>query len=112
MQANDAVVTAVLTTLLRATVDPRTPVVLHARRVDQARELARWLEAAHGSARTVMLAPAGPGVIEVRLPARLIWPTVMSALRRDDESIAGLAAAPPAAHYSRMAYDPTSDGTR
>jgi hypothetical protein len=112
MRADDAVVTAVLATLLRATVDARTPVVLRSRRAAQARELSRWLAAAHGSARTVVIASAGPSVIEVRLPARLVWPRVTPALRRDDDSIAGLAAARPAAHYSPMAHDPMSDGTR
>jgi hypothetical protein len=112
MRADDAVVTAVLSTLLRATADARTPVVLRTRRLRQAYELAQWLAAAHGSARTVVLAPAGPAEIVVRLPVRLVWPRVTAALRRDDESIAGLAAARPAAHYSPMAHDPMSDGTR
>ena len=112
MQADDAVVTAVLKTLLRATADARTPVVLRSRRVEQARELARWLAAAHGSARTVTLAAAGPAEIVVRLPARLVWPRVVPALRRHDESIAGLAANVPADQYSFMAHVPMSDGTR
>ena len=117
MRADDAVVTAVLSTLLRATADARTPVVLRSRRVAQARELSRWLAAAHGSARTVVLASSAapaesPAEIEVRLPARIVWPSVMPALRRDDESVATLAAAPPAAHYSPMAHAPMSDGTR
>ncbi len=111
MPVDDAVVTAVLTTLLRATADARTPVVLRSRREEQARELSRWLSAAHGSTRTVTLAMAGPAEIEVRLPARLVWPHVKPSLRRHDESIAGLAAAAPATHYSPMAHDTMSDGT-
>lgn len=111
MQSDDAVVTAVLTTLLRATADPRTPVILRSRRVQQARELSRWLTAAHGSPRTVLLANKGSAEIEVKLPARLVWPRVTTALRHRDQFRAGLAAAVPAAHYSPMAHDPTSDGS-
>ncbi len=112
MHADDAVVTAVLTTLLRATADPRTPVVLRSGRAEQARALAMWLADAHGSARTVTLDRIGSAAIEVRLPARLVWPRVTPALRRHDESIAGLAVAAPAAQYSHMAHAPMADGAR
>ena len=111
MRAHDAVVTAVLSTLLRATADARTPVVLRSRRAEQARDLAQWLEAAHGSARTVRMATAGPALIEVRLPARVVWPRVTPAMQRHDESSATLAAAASAAHFSPMTHDPMSSGT-
>lgn len=75
MQAPDAVVIAVLRTLVRATADARVPVVLRTRRPEQAQALAAWLNAAHGSGRLVIASACAPALIEVRLPARMQWPS-------------------------------------
>lgn len=72
--ATHAAVQAVLSTLVRATADERIPVVLRTRRPEQARDLARWLSRAHGSARTVIASHSEAGLIEVRLPSRFDWP--------------------------------------
>jgi hypothetical protein len=104
----DVVLGAVLATLVRATADARTPVVLRTRRPAQADELARWLTRAHGSRREVIAAPHGRGPIVVRLPARIDWP----AIPPDEESIAALPAAAPAAHLSPMAHTSLPRGTR
>jgi hypothetical protein len=69
-----AAVRAVLATLVRATADARVPVVLRTQSVSQARELERWLARAHGSQRVVIASATASGVIEVRLPRRLVWP--------------------------------------
>ncbi len=74
MQAPDAVVTAVLRTLVRATTDARVPVVLRSRRAGQAQRLAAWLTAAHGSRRIVIASTRTRAQIEVRLPVQMRWP--------------------------------------
>jgi hypothetical protein len=74
----DAILSAVLTTLARATVDARVPVILHSRSLEQARALEHWLTAVHGSRRIVVTAAPRQRrtqtEIEVRLPARMAWP--------------------------------------
>jgi hypothetical protein len=85
----NAAVHAVLATLARATVDSLTPVVVRTRRPQQARDLARWLARVHGSDRTVIASVTAPALIEVRLPARLDWHTVLF----HDEMMTALAAA-------------------
>jgi lauroyl/myristoyl acyltransferase len=77
MPVPDAVVTAVLRTLLRATVDAGQPVVLRSRHQAQAEALARWLAQAHGSRRTVIASTTARAPVEVRLPARMRWPRSM-----------------------------------
>ncbi len=67
-------ISAVLSTLLRATMDQGTPVVLRTRRPEQAQELARWLEQVHGSQRIVVPSVTADADIAVRLPARMRWP--------------------------------------
>ena len=76
MHIAPAAVHAVFATLVRATVDHRTTVVLRAPRPAQAAALARWLTAAHGSQRLVIASRHTPAEVEVRLPARLVWPPV------------------------------------
>lgn len=78
MHQGPAVITAVLSTLLRATVDAQIPIVLRTRRVAQAHELAAWLAASHGSGRVVIPSVTASGAIEVRLPARMVWPRPVS----------------------------------
>jgi hypothetical protein len=95
MLQGPTVITAVLSTLVRATVDAQTPVVLRTRRVEQARELAQWLEQAHGSRRVVIPSATASGAIEVRLPARMTWP---APVRRGDSPSPPLASTGPAAH--------------
>ena len=104
---HDAAIHAVLATLARATVDSCTPVVLRTRQPQQARDLAGWLARVHGSDRTVIASVTEPALIEVRLPARLRWPTVLH-----DEMMTALAAAGSAAHLSAMAYHTSPAGTR
>jgi hypothetical protein len=76
MHATHAAVMAVLSTLVRATADPRVTVTFRTTSPGQAHELARWLAAAHGSPRRVIA--SGEDVrsaeILVRLPRRMIWP--------------------------------------
>jgi hypothetical protein len=79
MPVPDAVVTAVLRTLLRATVDAHQPVVLRSRHQAQAEDLARWLAQAHGSRRTVIASITARAPVEVRLPVRMRWPRSMDA---------------------------------
>jgi hypothetical protein len=108
MRYSEAVVSAVLATLLRATVDAGVPVVLRTRRAAQAHDLARWLERAHGSRRTVVLSARERGLIEVRLPARMVWPPVPSNLGRCPSALAGR---DPVAHLSAMPSFPSSAGS-
>jgi len=74
MSPREVVVSAVLRTLLRATADRRTPVVLRSGRAAQGEALALWLGRAHGSPRNVVVSHTGPAEIEVRLPAKMVWP--------------------------------------
>jgi hypothetical protein len=74
MPYSQAAVSAVLSTLLRATVDDRLHVVLRTRYTAQASELAHWLSLAHGSTRTVVPSATLRGEIEVRLPRQMRWP--------------------------------------
>ncbi len=79
MPVPDAVLTAVLRTLLRATVDAHQPVVLRSQHQAQAEALARWLAQVHGSRRTVIASTTVRAPVEVRLPARMRWPRSMDA---------------------------------
>ncbi len=99
MQTAPAAIHAVFATLVRATVDARTTVVLRARRPAQAEALARWLTAAHGSRRMVLASPSASAEVEVRLPARLAWPPVPSGGRPVDLPVR---AAP--VHLSRVSH--------
>jgi hypothetical protein len=79
MFENQATLSAVLATVLRATADARTPVVLRARGSSprahaQAAALADWLSRAHGSRREVRIGSRSDGLIQVRLPPRVDWP--------------------------------------
>jgi hypothetical protein len=103
----DAALAAVFATLLRATADPATPVLLRTRRPDAARALEQWLTRAHGSGRTVIASATGRGMIEVRLPARLRWTDLLH-----ENTIADLAAAGSPAHYSPMAHHTSPAGSR
>lgn len=69
-------VAAVLSTLLRATADGRTPVVLRSGSERRAREVAQWLERMHGGRRIVFVSRTAPADIELRLPSRLPLPLV------------------------------------
>lgn len=69
-----AAVHAVLSTLVRATIDGRIPVVLRTNDPEQARELGHWLMRTHGSERIVIASATASGLIEVRLPRHLDWP--------------------------------------
>ena len=80
MPVPDAVLTAVLRTLVRATMDAHQPVVLRSRHQAQAEALAHWLAQAHGSRRTVIASTTARAPVEVRLPARMCWPRSMGAL--------------------------------
>jgi len=97
MHIAPAAVHAVFTTLVRATVDARSTVVLRAHRPGQAAALARWLTAAHGSERRVIASRHAPADVEVRLPAHLAWPPVPLGGRP-----LGLPAAVASAHLSHM----------
>jgi hypothetical protein len=107
MMPSEAAIRAVLATLARATADARVPVVLRSRRPDQARDLARWLEAVHGSHRTVIASGTVRGLIEVRLPAQFRWRRAV-----DEEMMTTLAAIGSAPHLSGMTYDTTQTGAR
>jgi hypothetical protein len=76
MHATHAAVMAVLSTLVRATADPRVTVTFRTTSPGQAQELARWLAAAHGSPRQVIASGADVRGAEIllRLPRRMIWP--------------------------------------
>jgi len=73
MTIPDAVLTAVLRTLVRATVDAHQPVVLRSRHHAQAEALAGWLAQAHGSRRRVIASSTARATVEVRLPAQMNW---------------------------------------
>jgi len=73
MTIPDAVLTAVLRTLVRATVDAHQPVVLRSRHHGQAEALARWLAQAHGSRRMVIASTTARAPVEVRLPVQMNW---------------------------------------
>ena len=73
MTIPDAVLTAVLRTLVRATVDAHQPVVLRSRHHAQAQALAGWLAQAHGSGRRVFASTTARAPVEVRLPAQMNW---------------------------------------
>ncbi len=107
MYHRQAVISAVLTTLLRATVDERTPVVLRTRRADQARELALWLEAVHGSQRIVIPSQTASGQIEVRLPLRMVWPPLVASQVIASAHPGPLATHRPATQFSIMATPPS-----
>lgn len=96
-----------LATLARATADARIPVVLRSRRPEQARALAHWLAAVHGSDRTVIASGTAHGIIEVRLPARFPWHRVVH-----EEMMTTLAAGASAAHLSGMTYATSNTGPR
>ena len=109
MSSSQAVVTAVLHTLVRATVDARARIVLRTRDVARAQALGRWLAQAHGSSRTVIASPTAHADVEVRLPVRMQWPLPQSvASRRAGRSIAGVV---PAVHLSGMSSPPPSHDT-
>jgi len=99
MRYSEAVVAAVLATLIRATVDADVPVVLRTRRASQARDLACWLERVHGGTRTVVPSVTQRGDIEVRLPLQMAWPAVEY---RAGDGHPPLATPPPVAHLSAM----------
>lgn len=73
-------IAAVLSTLLRATTDARTAVVVRSSSERQAQDLARWLEQMHGSKRTVIASRTASADIELRLPLRLTLPAAPRAL--------------------------------
>lgn len=102
----NAILNAVLATVVRATADRRIPVVLRTRQPERARELARWLRAAHGSDRTVIASATARGLIEVRLPRRFDWPH----LGAREELIAALAATASVTHLSSMAHSSSPGG--
>jgi hypothetical protein len=109
MKNNQAVVTAVLTTVLRATADPSVPVVLRPGRTGQARDLAGWLERMHGSRRVVLVSPVAGGLIRVRLPSRIRWPD------RSEVGLSGtgpLAHGGPPNHFTHMSIVPPPSGRR
>lgn len=77
MSASPAVLSAVLSTLIRATADPATPIVVCGAAQDpqRLRDLARWLHRVHGAPRVVVAGRRGAtGVITVCLPALDAWP--------------------------------------
>lgn len=76
MTAPDVVVTVVFRTLLRATADARSTVVLRSDDQATARAVAHWLARAHGSQRTVIASRTAAADIVLRLPARLEWNAV------------------------------------
>ncbi len=79
MRHGQAMISAVLSTLVRATVDARSTVVLRTRRAEHAIELARWLEQAHGSRRVVIPSTTQRGDIVVRLPTHVVLPQLPGA---------------------------------
>ncbi len=101
----EAAVSAVLATLIRATVDERVPVVLRTRRTSQASDLARWLSRVHGRTRVVVPSVSLRGEIEVRLPVQMVWPPVPPegnggcplALRESQSHLSAMAAPSPSA---------------
>lgn len=110
MPSSQAVVTAVLRTLVRATVDERALVVLRTRDAVRARALGGWLALAHGSSRTVIASPTARGDIEVRLPARMTWPAPIAVTgHQTGRSLAGVV---PTFRLSDMSFPPTSHGPR
>lgn len=106
MSFSQAVVTAVLRTLVRATVDERAHVVLRTRDTARAQALGRWLAQAHGSSRTVIASPTAHADVEVRLPVRMQWPLPQTVTSRRAER--GLAGAVPVFHLSGMSPSPLS----
>lgn len=96
---------AVLRTLVRATVDPRTPVVLRARHAWQAAVLAEWLASVHGNGRVVIASTTAHAAVVVRLPLRMFRP-------RWDGHVAALAWNHAAHHLSRMTLHDTDAGFR
>lgn len=78
MTYGEATVTAMLRVLARATEDPGAIVVVDSCNPAQRERLQRWLRAVHGAERRVEPGPAaggGASVVQVRLPARMWWPT-------------------------------------
>jgi len=110
MQSSQAVVIAVLRTLVRATADERAQVVLRTRDPVRARALGGWLALAHGSSRTVLASPTARGDIEVRLPARMVWPVPIAVTAHQTDR--GLAGDVPTFHLSGMSQPQTSHGPR
>ena len=108
MSSSQAVITAVLRTLVRATVDERARVVLRTRDSERARALSRWLAQAHGSSRTVIASPTAHADVEVRLPVRMQWPLPQAvSFRRAEWGVAG---GVPAFHLPGMSPPlPSSD---
>lgn len=107
MRSGQATITAVLSTLVRATQDERAVVILRTGRADQARELAHWLARAHGSRRCVIASATCTGDIEVRLPVRMAWPPIPA---RTAPADVPLAAIPPAGQLSLMQTFPLPSG--
>ncbi len=109
MRNNQAALTAVLTTVLRATADATLPVVLRTGRIDQARDLAGWLERMHGSRRRVIASRHARGPIQLSLPSQVDWPE-----RLDAGLPAGgpLATVRPPLHFTRMLSAPPPSDRR
>ncbi len=105
MTTPDAILLAVLRTLVRATADGSAPVVLRSRRPAQAAALARWLTQVHGSRRVVIASTTARAPVVVRLPARLAR---FSGVGSD----AGLAPDAAGHHLSRMTRHVTDTGFR
>ena len=105
MREPDAVLTAVLHTLIRATADPQQPVVLRSRHPAQAVALARWLSMAHGSRRIVIASTTARAPVTVRLPAHVPWPACTDALT-------GLARSAAGHHLSAMPLHDPDNGPR
>ncbi len=105
MSPPDAVVTAVLRTLIRATVDARVVVVLRSHRPAQAHALACWLSAVHGSRRVVVASTTARAAVSVRLPARMAWPA-------GPDVGAGLARGAAGHHLSPMTSHDPDGGSR
>jgi hypothetical protein len=109
MRNNHAAVTAVLTTVLRATADGAMPIVLRTGRPEQAQALAGWLERMHGSRRVVVASRWASGPIQVQLPRRMRWP--------DRSELAFPAAVPlaptrPPVQFTAMLTAPPTTGRR
>lgn len=111
MPSNQAVVTAVLRTLVRATLDERALVVLRTRDAVRARELGGWLAMAHGSSRRVIASPTARGEIEVRLPRQMQWPLPVSVAGEPTDR-RGLADVASMLHLSGMPHPQTSHAPR
>lgn len=110
MPPSQAVVTAVLRTLVRATVDERALVVLRTADPVRARALGGWLALAHGSSRTVIASPIARGDVEVRLPARMTWPApIVVTPHHAERGIAGVVLD---FHLSGMSHPPMVHGPR